>query len=73
MHCFFMWALRIVDCQWNTWGWWGDCSKTCGVGQREQIRTKRVTENSSGSCSGLPSRYESCQGDHACPGNSSIG
>lgn len=27
------------NCSWTEWGLWGSCSRSCGVGQQQRIRT----------------------------------
>lgn len=27
------------NCSWTEWGGWGSCSRSCGVGQQQRIRT----------------------------------
>ena len=59
----------LVDCEWNDWQSWSDCSGTlhCGSGTKTKTRTKSVIENSSGACLGHTSETEFCdQGE--CPG-----
>ena len=56
-----------VNCEWNSWSS-GSCSKTCGKGVLTYTRSKRVTENDKGSCSGSSTKTEDCH-KKDCPGN----
>ena len=50
----------LVDCEWNDWQAWSDCSATCGDGTKMKNRSKSVVENSSGTCSGSPTETANC-------------
>ena len=56
-----------VDCEWDDWRI-GECSKTCGGGERTNIRNK-ITEATDGGeeCSGTSTSTESCN-TQECPG-----
>ena len=58
--------IHLVDCVWSAWEI-GDCSKTCGDGERPSTRRKLVEEADCGMCSGSSTRTELCN-DKACPG-----
>ena len=55
-----------VNCQWSDWET-GQCSKTCGGGERTNTRTKKVAEEHGGTCTGSSSVSEACNGE-GCPG-----
>ena len=56
----------VVNCIWNTWNGWNDCSATCGTGIRSATRTKQTVEEYGGKCEGESFREESCNAP-ACP------
>ena len=52
-----------VPCpQWVAWESWGDCSTTCGAGERTRLR-----ECPSGGCAGNALQSEECNIDTKCP------
>merc|ERR1719265_344667 len=54
-----------IDCVWDDWSAWGDCSHSCGNGTMPRTRTKLVPEQYGGvQCSG-------CTSEQNCPGNTS--
>merc|ERR1719419_1243248 len=56
-----------IDCEWQPWSTWGDCSKPCGGGERQKTRSVRVQEQHGGAvCSGNNTEKESCN-NHPCP------
>ena len=54
-----------IHCEWDEW-MFGECSKTCGTGTREGIRTKLVVEEHGGTCTGPPNEIEECN-TNPCP------
>ena len=57
----------VVDCEWSTWTT-GQCSKTCGGGQRTDTRLKHVEAQFGGEeCVGDASQQVSCNTDE-CAG-----
>jgi len=53
------------NCKWGPWKK-GKCDKTCGIGEVESIRSKRVEEAHGGTCEGKDTKKEVCNaGD--CP------
>ena len=63
----FLSIRSLVDCEWAEWEH-GECSKTCGGGERTKIRNMEVEANFGGlECSGLSTEIESCNKDE-CPG-----
>ena len=57
----------IVHCEWNDWII-GDCSVSCGGGNRTNIRTENVTAQHGGDeCEGTKTIEESCNVQE-CPG-----
>ena len=55
-----------IHCMWGEWEL-GECSEECGDGQRTDTRVKLVEEQYRGTCSGQPSRIETCK-IKECPG-----
>ena len=57
----------IVDCEWRDWEI-GECSKTCGGGQRLNIRNRKIEAANGGKdCLGGSTETVGCyEGD--CPG-----
>ena len=60
---------HLVDGEWNSWGQWGDCSKTCGDGQQTRNRT---CDNSAAAHGGDPCDSEAFETRQCkvleCPG-----
>ena len=48
-----------VDCEWGDWVE-GDCSATCGPGEKNNTRSKLVEEAHGGNCSGESTNVTSC-------------
>jgi hypothetical protein len=59
-------SYQAIDCQWSAWDI-GSCSRTCGGGEREKTRTKRVEEMFGGVCNGDSAEFEPCN-NNRCPG-----
>ena len=60
--------LSAVDCEWNEFGEWTSCSKSCGGGEKTRIRTIKTTEQHGGSsCLGELTETQLCNVD-SCPG-----
>ena len=58
---------KIVHCEWDEWKL-GECSKTCGGGERTKTRREKVSSAHGGNeCEGLTSITESCNVEE-CPG-----
>ena len=53
----------IEGCQWSDWTPWSRCSKTCGGGAEQRVRTQLP---GIGSCDGNATDARRCQND-ACP------
>ena len=49
----------LVDCEWGGWVE-GDCSTTCGTGQKINTRTKLIEEAYGGNCTGESTEVLSC-------------
>ena len=45
----------------------GECSKTCGGGERTNLRDKKIRDRNGGTCRGTPTITEMCNMDF-CPG-----
>ena len=59
----------MVDCEWEEWRI-GECSKTCGGGERINIRNKKIDATNGGKeCSGNSTVTDSCN-KIECPGKS---
>ena len=57
----------IVNCVWSSW-FVGECSNTCGGGERTNTRHRKVVEANGGKdCIGQFNTTESCN-QNACPG-----
>jgi hypothetical protein len=57
----------LVDCEWNEWKI-GECSQTCGGGERTNTRDKKIREAHGGKeCSGSSTITETCNVND-CPG-----
>ena len=58
-----------VDCEWNGWREWGECSKSCGAGgSRNRYRSLAWGESCGGEpCQGSSRERESCNEDVCCP------
>ena len=64
---FDIFPLISVDCFWNTWQEWQECSLTCGGGVQYRSRTKEGPQNGGEECVGLSEAERECNTDH-CPG-----
>ena len=59
----------LVDCIWSPYGYWTDCSRTCGGGFKHSTREILQVPNHGGkSCEGSALKTEICN-EHNCPGN----
>eukprot|EP00747_Dinoflagellata_sp_TGD_P106715 gnl/TRDRNA2_/TRDRNA2_169931_c0_seq4.p1 gnl/TRDRNA2_/TRDRNA2_169931_c0~~gnl/TRDRNA2_/TRDRNA2_169931_c0_seq4.p1 ORF type:complete len:306 (+),score=38.64 gnl/TRDRNA2_/TRDRNA2_169931_c0_seq4:106-918(+) len=62
-------AVKPVDCQWDTWGDWDDCTTTCGGGKVTRSRGYKVEAQYDGKeCDGDKEESKECN-DHRCPVN----
>ena len=59
-----------LDCEWTEWEI-GECSHTCGGGNKLNTRTKKVEEKYGGNCDGESTMEASCNPED-CPGNFTI-
>jgi hypothetical protein len=56
-----------VDCQWDAWGAWTECSKTCGSGTQNRDRAVLVEASNDGNpCVGESTESSACN-TQACP------
>ena len=61
-------CIFLVDCEWDEFGEWTSCSKTCGSGEHSRTRTvKTIQKNGGDSCPGEATEIQSCNTD-SCPG-----
>ena len=50
-----------MDCQWQEWGPWSQCSSTCGNGQRSSLRiVKQEAKNGGEPCNEIFEKHETC-------------
>ena len=62
-----------VNCSFNEWEDWSDCTVTCGVGERTRVRTRNVAENGGLDCPNeSDEETEYCNTD-ACPSTLTVG
>lgn len=62
-----------VDCLWNMWGGWGDCSRSCGGGNRLRERNYGAqAQNGGQACPGSPAEVIACQVQE-CPSDCTWG
>ena len=67
----FITIYGVVDCQWSNWIN-GTCTKTCGGGNRTNVRTEEVPADHGGDeCVGSSTAEDSCN-TKPCPGNLSF-
>ena len=58
----------LVDCAWGDFGDWGDCSATCGDGERSRTRIIATPASGNGAeCTGDATETETCN-EGECPG-----
>lgn len=56
-----------IDCAWNVWGGWGQCSRTCGGGVRLREREMlSQASNGGAACPGSPAEILACNVED-CP------
>ena len=55
-----------MNCEWTDWQI-GECSVSCGIGTRTEIRSKSVEEKNGGVCIGETTVQADCH-DAVCPG-----
>ena len=52
----------VVDCKWNDFGEWTECSKTCGKGKQERTRTVMTqTQGGGKQCTGSTEETRDCK------------
>ena len=56
-----------VDCKWNDWNPWGNCTEPCGGGQRTRNRNSIDAKYGGETCPGPSEMDENCN-QHECPG-----
>jgi hypothetical protein len=55
-----------VNCSWNTWSDWSNCSLPCGSGVQQRSRTQNPEINGGAPCDGNSVEYSSCN-TNPCP------
>ena len=71
MHCSTEFP-TLVDCVWEKFGAWGQCSVTCGNGTKTRTREKSIQESNGGKpCDGNPTEEKTCN-ERECPGEYSF-
>jgi hypothetical protein len=55
-----------VDCAMTNWGMWTPCTRTCGVGIQQRMRSESVSAAFGGTPCGLLSQHQLCN-QHNCP------
>ena len=62
--------LYLVNCVWEEWGSWSECSRTCGMGFKVRIRTINTQAANGGvECSGAFSEHDMCSTETQCGNN----
>ena len=60
-------SIFIVNCKWNDFGKWSDCSQDCGGGWQRRSRTVKQKAAFGGKqCDGCAAETRACN-THACP------
>jgi len=59
-------APKPVNCKWGPWKE-GKCDKTCGIGEKTSIRSKKVVEKRGGTCYGKDEKTEVCNAGDCLP------
>jgi len=49
-----------IDCRLNAWSFWGECSVSCGKGQRYRTRSRAESRNGGKTCDGALIDQEDC-------------
>jgi len=57
-----------VDCVWDDWSLWSECSEECDGGEQERTREQVPAQNGGASCPDSASEKRDCNTD-ACPGD----
>jgi len=61
-----------IDCVWNDWAAWGDCSAACGLGETQRTRDRAVVAQFGGKvCEGAELEAMDCE-DTPCPVNCEV-
>ena len=56
-----------VNCEWESWGSFSSCTKTCGGGTMHRTRSKSREEEFGGTCTGKSREEKTCN-NQDCPG-----
>ena len=61
-------VIYIVDCEWDEFTEWTNCTKGCGGGKQERVREKKIESQFGGmECKGLALEQRDCN-THQCLG-----
>ena len=58
----------VVDCEWENWSVWSDCTKSCDGGTQTRTRGKIPAQHGGAECEGASEQTRDCNTDN-CPGN----
>ena len=58
--------MNPVDCTWNAWSAWDNCTVTCGGGTQERNRTKNPALHGGANCTGSDAENQTCNAN-PCP------
>ena len=62
----------VVDCSWESWGSWSNCTIPCGTGSRYSVR--KIKQHAQGGglpCTGNVKRTDTCN-TQSCPCNAIV-
>ena len=61
LYAILILRIILVDCEWDDFGEWTSCSKTCGGGQQSRSRAIKVeAENGGKECTGSVTDTKLC-------------
>ena len=56
----------VVDCEWENWSVWSDCTKSCDGGTETRTRGKVPAQHGGAECEGASEQTRDCNTDE-CP------
>ena len=56
----------VVDCEWENWSVWSDCTKSCGGGTQTRTRGQIPAQNGGAECEGKSEETRDCNTEE-CP------